>query len=275
VGEVAAYLRKHGLHTVCSGAKCPNVAECWGCGTATFMILGAACTRDCRFCAVPHDPAPGPPSDGEPSAVAETAAGLALRYVVVTSVTRDDLPDGGAAQFGAVVAAVRDRLAEARVELLVPDFLGDPAALDRVVAARPDVVGHNLETTRRLTPLVRDRRCRFERSLAVLRHFAEAGLPTKTALLLGLGESEEEILETLAEARRAGVSHLAMGQYLAPGPRHAPVQRYWSPEEFERLGQAARGMGFSAVASAPLVRSSYRADASSPIPTRRPDPGQV
>ena len=257
--KVAKTLRDKGLTTVCTGARCPNLAECWSCGTATVMILGNQCTRGCRFCAVDHGAAPPPPDSAEPQQVAAMARELQLSYVVITSVTRDDLPDQGASQFAATVQAVRNSLSHTKVELLVPDFSGRTDLLDIVLDARPDVIGHNLETVRRLTPLVRDAKADFDRSLDVLKYLSQQGAVVKTALLLGLGETRKEVVEAFTAAYHAGARHLAMGQYLAPSGAHTQVDRYWTPEEFAQLGKDAEALGFHSVASAPLVRSSYQA----------------
>ena len=224
------------------------------------MILGADCTRNCRFCAVGTSAAPAAPDPSEPHRVAELVARLHLNYVVVTSVTRDDLDDRGAGQFARTVAEIRGLCPQARVELLIPDLSGDPLFLDVILASRPDVVGHNLETVRRLTPAVRDPRTDYARSLQVLSYLAGKNTAVKTSLLLGLGEVEEEVLETLNDAYRAGVRHIALGQYLRPSPRHAPVARYWTPDEFALLEENARRIGYTSVAAGPLVRASYRAE---------------
>ena len=258
--QVASQLRKHQLNTVCTGARCPNLAECWASGTATIMILGRECTRNCRYCAVPTAVLPAPPDPGEPARVAAAVAELGLKYVVITSVTRDDLSDGGAAQFAATVVAIKARAPALKVELLIPDFQGNKGALKRCVDAGADLIGHNLETVRRLTGTVRDRSASYSRSLTVLAWLAGHGAVVKTALLLGLGESRAEIGETLAEAYAAGARHVALGQYLAPSRNHTPVRRYWTPEEFAEFGRMATGMGYQSVASGPLVRSSYKAE---------------
>jgi lipoyl synthase len=250
-----------GVHTVCEAARCPNAAECWGGGTATFMILGDVCTRGCRFCAVTTGRPAGPPAADEPERVADAAAALGLRYVVITSVDRDDLEDGGAACFVRTVQAVQRRIPGAIVELLIPDFGGNPAALASVVASGAQVIGHNLETVRELTRAVRDRRCSYEQSLRVLgalRH-ADASLVVKSSLLLGLGEDDEALRQTLREAREAGVDWVTLGQYLRPTRKHAPVRRFVEPAQFEELAAVARGLGFPLVTAGPLVRSSYRA----------------
>jgi lipoic acid synthetase len=225
----------------------------------TVLLLGDACTRNCRFCAVGHDLTPGALEADEPTRVAEALAALKVSYGVLTSVTRDDLPDGGAAHFAATVAEIRRLSPGTRVELLVPDFLGEEGAIQTIVRAAPEVLSHNLETTRRLTPLVRDRRCDYDRSLAVLRRFGELGLVTKSSLMLGLGEDEAELRGALDDLVAAGVQHLTLGQYLQPSPRQVPVERYWTPEEFEALAVLGRQLGFRSVASGPFVRSSYMA----------------
>jgi len=254
--EVKSKLRKHGLVTVCTEASCPNLAECWAHGTLTVMILGDVCTRNCRFCDVNHDGPCRPPDPEEPQKVARVLAELSVRYAVLTSVTRDDLPDGGAAHWAAVIAAV-SRVCPG-VEALVPDFGGDLAAVDTVLAAAPTVFAQNLETVRRLSPEIRPL-ADYDRTLAVLRHAAASGVPVKSSLLLGLGETHEEILEALRDLRAAGVTRLAMGQYLAPSRSHQEVKRFLSPEEFAMLRAEALETGFSAVQSGPLVRSSYHA----------------
>lgn len=258
--EVRRVLREKGLATVCESARCPNLPTCWGARTATFMILGEICTRACRFCAVAHG-RPRPPDPEEPARLAQAVRELTLRYVVLTSVDRDDLPDGGAAHFAACIRAVKEAVPEAKVEALIPDFAGDREALQRVVEAGPDVVGHNLETVRRLTPLVRDRRAGYDLSLSVLHALKELNprLFTKSSLLLGLGEKEEEVEEALWDLREAGVDILVLGQYLRPSARELPVARYVPPAEFSRWAERAKKMGFRAVVAEPLARTSLRA----------------
>ncbi len=253
-------LRRLGLHTVCEGARCPNVHECWGSGTATVMLLGEVCTRNCRFCAVAKG-RPEPPDPEEPEKVAQAVAAWGLDYVVLTSVSRDDLPDGGAAHFAKTVEALKRRKPGVLVELLIPDFQGKMESLKRVVEAGPDVVGHNLETVERLTPLVRDRRAGYRRSLEVLAEIKrlEPSIYTKSSIMLGLGETEEEVLQTMRDLREAGVDFLTLGQYLQPTLRHLEVQEYITPEKFDSYRQLGEELGFLAVASGPLVRSSYRA----------------
>lgn len=248
-----------GLVTVCEEARCPNRTECWSRHTATFMILGRVCTRPCGFCAVERGRPEGIPIE-EPERVAEAAERLGLKHVVITSVTRDDLPDGGAQHFADTIKAVRDRTG-ARVEVLTPDFDADPSALDIVLAARPDVFNHNVETVARLQQRVR-RKAAYETSLRVLQYVKtkQPSLVTKSGLMLGLGETIAELLETWADLRRIGVDLLTMGQYLQPSPKHLPVERYVTPEEFAELGNLANRLGFAHVASSPFVRSSYHAD---------------
>ena len=242
---------------MCDGARCPNRGECYSTGTATFMIMGDVCTRDCRFCAVPGGETALLRFD-EPEAVARAAALLGLRHVVVTSVTRDDLPDGGAAHFARTVEAVRDALPGATVEVLVPDFLGDARAVKTVVRARPDVFNHNIETVRRLYPAVRPR-ADYRRSIEVLALAADQGLLAKSGFMVGLGEVAGEVSGLLSDLRSAGCAMVTAGQYLQPGASNVPVARYWEPVEFDWLEAEARSLGFEAVAAGPLVRSSYRA----------------
>ena len=247
------------LETVCESAKCPNRTECWAERTATFMILGNVCTRPCGFCSVPKGKTEEVEAD-EPERVAEASARLGLKHVVITSVTRDDLPDGGAEHFYNSVFAVRARTGAA-VEVLTPDFHGDEAALSRVLGAGSDVFAHNMETVERLQPEVRPQ-ASYKQSLGVLR-YAATWVPhrvVKSGLMLGMGETMEEIIQTMQDLVSVGCELLTLGQYLAPSRNHAPVVRYLPPEEFDALGEEARNMGFKAVASAPLVRSSYRAD---------------
>ncbi len=248
-----------GVHTVCQSARCPNLGECFGRGNATFMILGDVCTRDCGFCAVTHGTPRGLDSE-EPVKVAEAAAMLGLRHVVVTSVTRDDLADGGAEQFAATVRAVRERLPESTVEVLTPDFRGSRQSLATVLGARPEVLNHNVETAPRLYPDVRPQ-AEYERSLKLLARAREMapGAMTKSGLMVGLGETQDEVGAVLQDLRGAGVQAVTIGQYLQPTRRHAPVVEYIRPEVFLEYERAARAMGFSHVLSGPLVRSSYHA----------------
>ncbi|MDE2509452.1 MAG: lipoyl synthase [Planctomycetota bacterium] len=254
-----ALVQELGLETICESGKCPNRSECWTRRTATFMILGEVCTRPCGFCAVPRGK-PEAVADDEPERLAEACARLGLRHVVITSVTRDDLPDGGADHFRRCVRAVRDRTG-ATIEVLTPDFDGRADAIDIVLDAAPEVFNHNLETVARLQQYVR-RKSQYEVSLRVLAH-AKRSRPatlTKSGLMLGLGESIDEVLDTLADLRSVGCDLVTIGQYLQPSTRHLPVERYLPPDEFEMLGAAARALGFKDVASGPFVRSSYHAD---------------
>jgi lipoic acid synthetase len=251
-----ALLRQRRLQTVCQEARCPNVWECFAQGTATFLILGSNCTRSCRFCAVGRGPT-APPDPGEPARVADAAATMGLSYVVVTSVTRDDLPDGGAAHFARTIIEIRRRLPEARVEVLIPDFRGDAEALLTVLEARPHVLNHNLETVPRLYAVVRPE-ADYRRSLSLLER-AKGSVPSKSGLMLGLGESGEEVEETLHDLLDVGCRILTLGQYLQPTRAHLPVARFLSPEEFSRWREKALMVGFSQVASGPFVRSSYHA----------------
>ena len=252
-------LEEFQLETVCDHAKCPNRMECYSQKTATFMVLGSICTRPCGFCAVERGK-PAPLSDDEPQRLALAAERLGLRHVVITSVTRDDLPDGGADHFYRCVLAVRERT-EATVEVLTPDFLNNPAALQRVVSARPEVFNHNTETVPRLYRQVRGPRSDYRWTLDLLRQVKEidSSILTKSGLMLGLGETHQELLDVLCNLREAGCDLLTLGQYLQPGPRYLPVVRYLPPDEFDELGTLARQLGFRKVASGPFVRSSYHA----------------
>jgi lipoic acid synthetase len=248
------------LHTVCQSAQCPNLCECFARGTATFMVLGTTCTRNCGFCAVGHG-APAPVDPQEPARVAQAALGLGLRHAVVTSVTRDDLPDGGSGHFAATVEAIRS-VSDATIEVLTPDFQGRWECLERVLDARPDVYNHNVETVPRLYPTVRPQ-ARYERSIELLRRVAErgGGIVGKSGLMVGLGESRDEVLGVLRDLRDAGCEAITIGQYLRPSPLHLPVERFVTPDEFDAYRREAEAMGFAAVACGPFVRSSYHADA--------------
>ena len=247
------------LHTVCQEAKCPNIWECFSQQTATFLIMGSRCTRNCQFCSVTQGPAE-PPDPAEPERVAETARQMGLSYVVITSVTRDDLSDGGAAFFAETIEAVLRRMPSAKVEVLIPDFQGNAQALQTVLNARPDILNHNIETVPRLYPIVRPQ-ARYRRSLQLLARVQKYApeIPTKSGLMLGLGESFEEIRATLKDLIEAGCRVLTLGQYLQPSKAHLPVKRFVPPDEFENWKHIALEMGFSEVASGPFVRSSYHA----------------
>jgi len=253
-------LREERLVTVCEEARCPNLAECFARGTATFMLLGDRCTRRCGYCAVATG-RPLPPDPGEPARVAEAAVRLRLRYVVLTAVARDDLPDGGASQFAATVQAVRARRPEARVEVLTPDFKGDLAALRAVLSARPDVFNHNVEMAPRLFPALRPQGD-YARSLAVLRDARALGTGqvTKSGLMLGLGETDAEVRQVLSDLRGCGVDIVTLGQYLRPTREHAPVARYVPPGDFDLWADEARALGFPTVYSGVFVRSSFNAE---------------
>lgn len=247
------------LHTVCEEAHCPNLGECWDRGTATFMILGETCTRACGFCAVKTGLPRLPPDPEEPRRVAQAVARMRLRHAVVTSVNRDDQADGGAGAFAAVISEIRSRVPGCAVEVLIPDFKGSWSALDTVLEARPDILNHNVETVPRLYSTVRPG-ARFSRSLELLRRSTAAGLPTKSGIMLGLGEEWQEVEETIRAIRGAGTGILTVGQYLRPSPSHLPVVRYYTPEEFGRLRELALSLGYSHAECGPLVRSSYHAE---------------
>ena len=257
--SVSEAVMKGGLHTVCESARCPNRHECFSRGTATVMILGNTCTRDCSFCAVGNGK-PSPIDPDEPHRVAMAAKELKLKHVVVTSVTRDDLADGGAGVFAEVIREVRKVLPEATVEVLTPDFGGSEKDVASVLAARPDVFNHNLETVRRLQRNIRPE-ADYDRSLGVLKIAAavEPGIAVKSGLMVGLGETDEEVHETMQDICAAGCNYLTVGQYLAPSGDHMPVDRYVEPDMFSRYEEDALSMGFSGVAASPLIRSSYRA----------------
>ena len=260
--RVRAKVNLLALNTVCKEAACPNIAECWGAGTATIMILGDTCTRGCRFCNVRTGNPRGVVDWMEPVRVADAVRDLGWKYLVLTAVDRDDLPDGGALIFANTVREIHARAPGSKVEILSGDYHGDLDALDIVMDACPDVFAHNLETVRRLTPNVRDKRAGFDQSLRILAH-AKSRAPerfTKTSVMIGLGESEEEIASVMDEARSVGVDIFTMGQYLQPTKKHLPVVEFIAPEKFERLGALARTKGFHQVVSSPLSRSSYHAE---------------
>ena len=257
--HVHRILEKHALHTVCQSAACPNRGECWNDRTATFMILGNACTRGCRFCAVTRDASPPPPEPDEPANVARAAAELGIDYAVVTSVTRDDIPDGGAVHFARTVRALKRTKPTPFVELLIPDYSGD--ALETVVAARPDVLAHNIEVPRSLSPSLRHPRFEYRRSLDVLEETKQISptLITKSSIMLGLGESQEDIIDAMRDLRSKCVDILVLGQYLRPTLDNTEVIDYVSPETFDTLANKGMQMGFGYVAAAPLARTSYKA----------------
>ncbi len=251
-------MRGKDLHTVCEEARCPNLGECWGRGTATFMILGDVCTRSCGFCAVKTG-RPTVLDTDEPRRVADAVASMKLRHVVITSVNRDELNDGGASIFAETIRQIRIRDPKCRIEVLIPDFKGDKLAMDIVVDAGPDILNHNIETVPRLYSVVRPQ-ARYERSLEVLKYFKEHGLVTKTGVMVGIGEKPEEIIEVMKDMRKSDVDILTVGQYLQPTKEHLPIDRYVTPDEFEMYRKNGLKMGFKYVESGPLVRSSYHAD---------------
>ena len=260
VEQLRALMRSKELHTVCEEAHCPNMAECWGAGTATFMILGDTCTRSCGFCAVKT----GRPAEldlGEPARVGDAVARMALQHAVVTSVNRDELADGGAAIFAETIREIRRRSPGTTVEVLIPDFRGVALALDVVLDARPEIVDHNTETVPRLYSRVRPQAV-YERSLEVLRHTKRAApdLICKSGIMVGLGETRDEVVATMRDIRAQGTDVLTIGQYLRPSSQHLPIERYWSPEEFDGLRDDGMAMGYRHVESGPLVRSSYHAE---------------
>lgn len=261
-GEEYAKVRKivdeHKLHTICESGNCPNMGECWGAGTATFMILGNICTRSCQFCAV----ATGRPKavdKGEPDRVANSVKLMGVKHCVITSVDRDDLKDGGAEIWVATIKAIRRECPGTTIEALIPDFKGDWNNLQRIIDVAPEIVSHNIETVKRLTRQVRVQ-AKYERSMEVLKRLSDGGMKTKSGLMLGLGETDEEILETMDDLRAAGVQILTLGQYLQPTPKHLPVAEFITPEKFDELKQIAQQKGFKYVESGPLVRSSYHAE---------------
>jgi lipoic acid synthetase len=258
--NVKQTLRSLGLHTVCEEARCPNVGECWTTGTATIMIMGNICSRACRFCAI-NTGKPILLDAEEPERVAKAIKQWGLRYVVITSVCRDDLKDGGAEHIAKTIKAIKILCPKIIVESLIPDFRGDEDSIKRVVESKPGVISHNIETVIRLTPKVRDARASYEQSLLILKKIKsiDSMIYTKSSIMLGLGEKEEEIIDTISDLRSVGVNILTIGQYLQPTPKYLPVIEYITPEKFNWLRETAEQMGFLYVASGPLVRSSYRA----------------
>jgi lipoic acid synthetase len=262
IGENYLHIRKlvdtHKLHTICESGNCPNMGECWKAGTATFMILGNICTRSCGFCAVATGK-PKPVDKDEPERVANSVRLMNVKHCVITSVDRDDLPDGGSVIWAETIRAVRKSSPQTKLEALIPDFKGIKENMERVFAERPEVLSHNLETVRRLTKQVRVQ-AKYDRSLEVLKHAKEYGLRTKSGIMLGLGETEEEILETMDDLRKANVDVITLGQYLQPTKQHLPIVEYIHPEKFNRYKEIGLKMGFLYVESGPLVRSSYHAE---------------
>ncbi len=259
--EVRHILKKYNLHTVCEEARCPNIGECWGEGTATFMILGNICTRYCKFCATQTGNPHGEIDLTEPERVKKAVKELKLKYVVLTSVTRDDLKDQGASIYAATIRAIKSLERGIRVEVLTPDFYASPEIIRAVIDAGPDVFAHNVETVKRLTPKVRDRRFSYRKSLETLKIAKDINphILTKSGFMVGLGETDEEILSTMEDLIKVGCDILTIGQYLMPTRKHLPVEKYYTPDEFNHFKEIGLKMGFKYVASGPLVRSSYRA----------------
>jgi lipoic acid synthetase len=262
--EVRELIHGQRLHTICEEAHCPNISECWGRGTATFQILGDTCTRACRYCYVNSGKPEQPPDPLEPFRLAQAAARMELRHVVVTSVDRDDLPDRGAGHYAATIRALRHAVPKASIEVLTPDFLGrEEEALGTVLAERPEVFNHNIETVRRLHPRMRGAKASYDKALWLLRRAKEVAVYpvlTKSGIIVGLGETNDEVVETMRDLRRAGVDVVTIGQYLQPSSRHAPIDRWVHPDEFRWFRERGEELGFGSVFSGPLVRSSYRAD---------------
>ena len=256
--QVQDTIRDNGLHTICTSGRCPNQGECWGCGTATFMIGGDICTRACRYCNVTTGK-PLPLDPGEPQRVAESVKSLKIKHVVLTSVDRDDLPDLGAAHWAAVIRAVKTLNPSVTMEVLIPDFQGRTELIDLVIAEKPEVISHNMETVRRLTPSIRSR-ATYEGSLKVLRHVAGSGITAKSGIMLGLGETREEILAVMDDLLQAGCRVMTIGQYLRPTLKNVEVQEYVTPETFAEYARIGKEKGFRFVESGPLVRSSYHAE---------------
>lgn len=256
--QVVGLLNEKGIHTICSSGMCPNRAECWGAGTATFMIGGNICTRNCRFCNVTSG-RPLPLDPQEIDDICESVNQLKLKHVVITSVDRDDLPDCGASHWAAMIRAIHEKCPGVTMEVLIPDFKGRKELLDIVIAEKPDIISHNLETVRRLTPDVRTF-ATYDNSLYVLGYLADNGMKVKTGIMLGLGETREEILETMHDALKAGCSIMTIGQYLQPSKENYPVQDYIHPDLFAEYGEIGKNMGFRHIESGPMVRSSYHAE---------------
>ncbi len=255
---ISQLVKQGDLHTICQSAKCPNISECWKHRTATFLILGDICTRSCTFCAVKKG-TPSLPSKDEARRVADAASVMGLRYVVVTSVTRDDLPDGGAFAFIECIQTIRQKIPDSKIEVLIPDFNGSEESLMAVVAARPDVLNHNIETPESLYPKINRPQKNYKQSLRILERAKEMGAVTKSGMMIGLGESKADILHTFSDLRRIHCDLLTIGQYLQPTKQNAPLKKYYSPLEFEQLRKIALDFGFKEVKAGPLVRSSYSA----------------
>lgn len=260
--EIKSEILLRGLHTICAEAHCPNITECWSSGTATFMVLGDLCTRGCRFCSVQKSAKGRMPDPNEPENLSEVVKKWGLKYVVITSVCRDDLEDQGSAHFARCVEEIRKKSPDTTIELLIPDFRNNDSCIERIIKSKPDVIGHNLETVESISPKIRDKRATYSQSLEILSKIKkmDKGIYTKSAIMLGLGESDPEIEKTMDDLRNTGVDFLAMGQYLRPSSLHAEVKEFISPKKFADLKERAMKKGFLYVASGPFVRSSYRAD---------------
>lgn len=256
--KVKEIISKNKLHTICTSGKCPNMAECWGNGTATFMILGEICTRSCKFCATKTGK-PLPLDKNEPIKIARSVKLLKLKHCVITSVDRDDLDDGGASHWASTIFAVKKENPDTTVEVLIPDFNGKKNDIDKIIKAMPDIISHNLETVQRLSPLIRNK-AKYELSLEVLKYLSEKGIVTKSGIMVGLGESESEIYHTIADIKKTGCSIITIGQYLQPTIKHWPVKEYIHPDVFSKFKSFALNSGFKIAESAPLVRSSYHAE---------------
>lgn len=255
---VSHLMEDKNLNTICQSAKCPNISECWSHKTATFLILGDTCTRDCSFCAVKKG-SPAFLPDNEPAKTAEAIVAMGLRYAVITSVTRDDLPDGGASHFARTLEAVRKRAPEVKLEILIPDFQGNENALRTVMSAKPDIINHNIEVPEIIYPLINRPITSYRRSLWILKRSKELGATTKSGLMVGLGENRKDILRTLSDLRSVSCDLLTIGQYLQPTKQNVSIQKYYKPKEFEDIRKLALALGFKEVESGPLVRSSYGA----------------
>jgi lipoic acid synthetase len=258
--KVRKIVEAHNLHTICSSGKCPNIGQCWSMGTATFMILGDICTRSCKFCAT-RTGKPLPVEASEAQKVATSVNLMQLKHCVITSVDRDDLPDKGASHWANTIRAIRTASPNTIIEILIPDFDAEPELIDIVIAAKPDIIGHNMETVERLTPAIRSR-ASYPKSIAVLNHVAEKNIIAKSGIMLGLGETPDEIIEVMQDVRHAGARLFTIGQYLQPTARHIPVSEYVRPEVFEYYKKAGQEIGFDHIESGPLVRSSYMAEKS-------------
>lgn len=256
--EVASLVKQHDLHTICSSGRCPNISECWSRGTATFMILGDICTRKCRFCATASG-RPLPIDKNEPIKVARSIRVMKLRHAVITSVDRDDLPDGGASHWVETINAIRKECPEVVIEVLIPDFDGRTELLDQIINTSVDIIGHNMETVEQITPLVRSR-AKYRTSLDVLRHISGSGKSAKSGIMVGLGETKEQVVQTLKDMAEAGVRRATIGQYLQPTADHYPVSEYVHPDTFAYYKEVAKELGYTHIESAPMVRSSYMAE---------------